>query len=409
MLKNVIFLENLKPEFHGFNWGPVAVFVAGSMWACDGIFRPYVSTRLNAEALVAWEHIISLVPLSPLILHYIVKERKSLGSRQWVCLIALGIGADALANTFITIGYSLGHLALVALLQQSQPVFGFIGACIFLHEDLHGRVAFPLAAGAFLGLFLMLWPYARAVGLEAGAWTGIKAGAYGLGAAVIWASETVACRWLLQHSTPTLSALELLTYRQTIGLVSLVLYVYVLAAKPACDVLPVECLTGVQPTPRQALVIAVIATIELSSHLLYYVGLTHTPATVAVVMELSHPLLILTVIPKLTVLFDPSYVRSPLEPEQVTGALILIASTVILGLYAARLDPKDGRHAASAHSSDTGSPPPVEPVEMRWPTPEKPSQQTSTLEPKGECRRATDGKPPRKAPFPAIAAGKFTD
>eukprot|EP00667_Euglena_gracilis_P020965 EG_transcript_22829 len=289
MIGHVLHLEKIQPIVYGVNCGPAAVFVAGSMWACDGIFRPYVSTRLNAEALVAWEHILSLVPLFPLIFHYFVRERRVLVPKQWLCLIFIGIGADAIANTFITLGYSLGHLALVALVQQLQPVFGLVGACVALREEFHGRVAVPLAFGAFLGLFLMMWPYAREAKHENGSWDGIKAGAYGLGAAVIWASETVIGRWLLQHSSPPLSSLELLTYRQFIGLISLVFYVYIVSAHPVCDVIGTECLTGVQPTAWQACVIAIIALIELLSHFLYYLGLNCTPASVAVIMELSHP------------------------------------------------------------------------------------------------------------------------
>lgn len=41
-------VERLQPVFCGINYGPLAVAFAGAMWACDGIFRPYVSTRMNA-------------------------------------------------------------------------------------------------------------------------------------------------------------------------------------------------------------------------------------------------------------------------------------------------------------------------------------------------------------------------
>lgn len=68
------------------------------------------------------------------------------GLRQWLWLFVIGVGGDAVANTFITLGYSLGHLALVALLQQSQPVFGLLGACLVLREDFHAKCGgHPLA------------------------------------------------------------------------------------------------------------------------------------------------------------------------------------------------------------------------------------------------------------------------
>lgn len=386
MIDYVIHLDSLQPIIHGINCGPAAVFLAGSMWACDGIFRPYVSTRLNAEALVAWEHILSLLPLSPLIYHYLIKERKPLNFKIWICMFVIGIGADAIANTFITLGYSLGHVALVALLQQSQPIFGLLGACLALREEGHGKVAIPLALGAFAGLFLMMWPYAREARQENGAWDGMKAGLYGLGAAIIWASETVIGRWLLHHSSPTVSSLELLTYRQFIGLVFLVFYVYVLSARPLCTLTGMECLVSVQPTLWQTAVIGIIALIELTSHFLYYVGLNHTPASIAVIMELAHPLLILTVVPSLTNLFDPEYVRDPLEAEQICGAVILICSTALLGIHAARMEAKEVK-LPTAHTSNNGTPAPPEDIEMLL-----------AAEPKSDGRRLQDAKLPRKAP-----------
>eukprot|EP00668_Euglena_longa_P000294 GGOE01000389.1.p1 GENE.GGOE01000389.1~~GGOE01000389.1.p1 ORF type:complete len:470 (+),score=114.34 GGOE01000389.1:127-1536(+) len=359
-------VERLQPVLCGINYGPLAVAIAGAMWACDGIFRPYVSTRMNAEAVVAWEHIVSLVPLSPLIFHYLIKERKALGLRQWLWLFVIGVGGDALANTFITLGYSLGHLALVALLQQSQPVFGLLGACLVLREDFHAKVAIPLSLAAFVGLYLMMWPYAKEARHEhaSEAWDGLKAGAYGLSAAIIWASETVIGRWLLQYSTPTLTTLELLVYRQFIGLLSLVTYVYVLSARPLCGLSGMECLHDTQPTPWQAAVIGLLAFIELSSHFIYYIGLSCTPAGVSVIMELTNPLLVLTVVPILTTLFDPQYERVPLEGEQIVGALILTASTALLGLHSAIVD-GDEPHGLTVKAGQGWTPAPTtEDVEM---------------------------------------------
>ena len=49
---------------------------------------------------------------------------------------------------------------------------------------------------------------------EHGAWGGVKATGFGLAAAIIWASETVIGRYLLQYASPPVTSLELLTYRQ---------------------------------------------------------------------------------------------------------------------------------------------------------------------------------------------------
>eukprot|EP00667_Euglena_gracilis_P009989 EG_transcript_10158 len=405
-------VERLQPVFCGINYGPLAVAFAGAMWACDGIFRPYVSTRMNAEAVVAWEHIVSLLPLSPLIFHYLIKERKALGLRQWLWLFVIGVGGDAVANTFITLGYSLGHLALVALLQQSQPVFGLLGACLVLREDFHAKVAIPLSLIAFLGLYLMMWPYAKEARHEHAddAWDGLKAGAYGLGAAVIWASETVIGRWLLQYSRPTLTTLELLVYRQFIGLVSLVTYVYVISARPLCELSHMECLHDTQPTIGQAAVIGLLAFIELSSHLIYYIGLSCTPAGVSVIMELTNPLLVLTVVPILTTLFDPQYERVPLEGEQIVGALILTASTALLGLHSAMVE-GDEPHGLVVKAQGW-TPAPTDDVEMAVCGPTSAAEDETSPEPQQQAESSTEAPrvgdgAPATSPVPPPTAPRF--
>lgn len=49
-------------------------------------------------------------------------------------------------------------------------------------------------------------------------------------------------------------------------------------------------------------------------------------------MPMPHIIVPSLQVPSLTHLFDPEYVRDPLESEQVTGAIILISSTALLGV-----------------------------------------------------------------------------
>ena len=48
MINHVVWLETVQPIAYGINLGPAAIFLAATMWACDGIFRPYVSVRMDA-------------------------------------------------------------------------------------------------------------------------------------------------------------------------------------------------------------------------------------------------------------------------------------------------------------------------------------------------------------------------
>ena len=341
----------------GVNYGPAAIFLAASMWASDGIFRQFASTRVGAVELVMYEHIVGIVPLLPLAYHYLWRQRKQLCWKVWLSLVVIGVGADALANTLITLGFSLGHVALVALLQQTQPFFGVIAAYVFLNEGVPSRVALPLMVFAFVGLCLMMTPFIREASHEGASeqdaqHAGIKAGAYGLGAAVIWASESVLGRYLLQYAPQKLVPAELLTYRQFIGLTFLIAYASVMSAAPFCpgfhsDPNPssdsprpnpppgfdVGCRPLTLPSFWAMVAIATMALLEVVSHFLYFVGLHTTPTPIAVVMELANPMWMLTAVPYLIPLFDPAYVHSPLESEQVAGAVVLMLSTVLLGIH----------------------------------------------------------------------------
>lgn len=92
MIGHVLHLEKIQPIVYGVNCGPAAVFVAGSMWACDGIFRPYVSTRLNAGARQAMcsEEVCRIVPpffiwKASLVLIFLVQTNlpKGASTREW--------------------------------------------------------------------------------------------------------------------------------------------------------------------------------------------------------------------------------------------------------------------------------------------------------------------------------------
>eukprot|EP00906_Rhabdomonas_costata_P026252 RCo037403 len=154
----VVRLENPRPQAWGYNFGPLLVFLAASMWAFDSIFRPYLSVRLKPEVEVCWEHLLGLFPLFPILNIFVVQKRHCLRPGACLAVLFLGVAADALANTILTQGYAFGHASLVGILQQSQPVFGLLGAYWFLKEDIFHRSLLPLAAVSLMGLLLMLVP-----------------------------------------------------------------------------------------------------------------------------------------------------------------------------------------------------------------------------------------------------------
>jgi len=131
------------------------IIAAAFIWSVDGLFRRSLH-MIPPSFIVFLEHVIRVLIISPLIPRFL-PEYKKLSKRDWTILIILGITSGALATTMYTaalaqiqnISYSV-----VALLQQTQPIFTIILAYLILKEKITRRFSFfaiiALTASYFL-------------------------------------------------------------------------------------------------------------------------------------------------------------------------------------------------------------------------------------------------------------------
>lgn len=252
--------------------GVPLVAAAAALWGTDALFRRGLALELPAVTVVFWEHLLLVVLTLPLLLRI---PWCRLDRRALVALVAIGVGASALATILFTASFRLGDPNTPLLLQKLQPVFAVVLARVVLGERPRAAFAGYFVA-ALAGAWLITFP--EPTNLER---PQILAGALAGGAAALWGLGTVLGRYVSDVLRPA----QLTAARFAFGLpAALVLLVATAPTAergvPAHDVLPLVLLSLVP---------------GLLSLLLYYRGLRRTPASVATIAELAFPLSALTV------------------------------------------------------------------------------------------------------------------
>lgn len=252
--------------------GVPLVAAAAALWGTDALFRRGLALELPAVTVVFWEHLLLVMLTLPLLLRI---PWRRLDRRALLALVAIGVGASALATILFTASFRLGDPNTPLLLQKLQPVFAVVLARVVLGE--RPRPAFAgYFAVALAGAWLITFP--DPTHLER---PQILAGALAAGAAALWGLGTVLGRYVSDVLRPA----QVTAARFAFGLpAALVLLVATAPAAergvPAHDVLPLVLLSLVP---------------GLLSLLLYYRGLRRTPASVATIAELAFPVSALTV------------------------------------------------------------------------------------------------------------------
>jgi DME family drug/metabolite transporter len=212
--------------------GVVLVGVAAALWGTDGLFRQGLALELPAATVVAWEHAIVVVLLTPLFART-WRTWLALPARDRAAVAVIGIGASAVATTLFTAAFRFG-----------DPVT-------------------PL---------LLLITFADPAGVTAPA---AATGALALGAATLWGLGTVLGRGLATN----VPFAELTTMRFVFGLPAAVLIAVAIDGPSALTITSAE----LGPLVALALIPGLLAL------LLYYRGLRTTPASAATIAELTFP------------------------------------------------------------------------------------------------------------------------
>jgi drug/metabolite transporter, DME family len=278
------------------------VACAAALWGTDGLLRKPLADVLPAASVVFWEHVIIVLLLVPF-LPSALRAFRLASPRQQAALVAIGVGASAVATALFTAAFRLGDPVTPLVLQKLQPVFAVLAACLLLHERLRPGY-FAFAVPALVGAWLLAFPDLLSVHV-----TAAKAALLALGAAALWAGGTVLGRLV----ATTMSPRDVTVLRFVFGL-------------PAAAV--VVGLTGAPVAVGwdNALGLALLAIIPgLLALSLYYVGLRATPASRATLAELAFPVT--------AALIGVGLLGTRLSATQWLGFAIVVISVTALGWH----------------------------------------------------------------------------
>ena len=321
--------------FSSFNFGPLFIFVAALLWTTDAFVRSSFANKLAAAQVVLMEHVIIVIAMSPLVIKYFPKLLE-LNKYEWIAVIIVGAGGSAFATIALTKGFFLGdypyqYVVQVVFLQQMQPFIAIGLAHLLLKERLPSYY-YILSFFAILGAFLLVFAdnYVQLINGETFALNfsafsndiksgvGLLAGALGLIAAVLWGASTVFGRYMLEHSNQKPNYQQMTTYRFTIALAFLLLYVPIFSEG-------YPNLSKLTKDYAWAGLLYMGLIVGLLSLILYYFGLKTTKASISTIFELAYPLSFYVIMPFLNTNARPNTV-------QKVGSVLLVVSATILML-----------------------------------------------------------------------------
>lgn len=286
----------------GRRWGFLLVAAGAALWGTDALFRWALAFELPATVVVFWEHVILVLVTIPLLVRFL-RNRPQLDGKDLASVLFVGAGASAIATILFTQAFTYGDPTTPLLLQKLQPVIAVLGAYLLLGERLLPRYRwYFLTAVAGGWLITFRDPFDVSISEAAPA-------LLALGAAALWAMGTV----LGRHLTHKIAPNELTAVRFAVGLpTALIILVVRGETSAAMDVSfgDVWALTLLALIPG------------LAALMIYYRGLSTTPASSATLAELAFPL---------TAIFV-NWIRFDSSPgaSQWVGIILLSATIVVM-------------------------------------------------------------------------------
>ena len=291
-----------------FGSGFLLVALAAALWGTDGLFRRTLAFELNAPVVVFWEHLILVAVTFPLLMRFL-RRRVSLTLADIGAIVFVGAGASAVATVLFTQAFTYGDPTTPLLIQKVQPVVAVLGAYLLLGERLLPKYGWYFAA-AVSGAYLISFSDPTQVGISQ-----LAPALLALGAAVLWAMGTVLGRHLTHKIPPN----ELTAVRFAVGLpASLVVLALFGNVGDALSI-----------TFGDFGVLILLSLVPgLAALMIYYRGLSNTPASSATLAELAFPLT--------AILIGWAVFDTVPTATQWLGILILSATIVIMSQAANR-------------------------------------------------------------------------
>src|SRR3977135_2029088 len=133
----------------------VVVALAAVIWVSDAYFRNPLTNHLTASQIVFAEDALVTIFLLPLLLGG-WKELSRLTARQWLALIVIGVGPQALATWLFTKSFSHHVFAVTYVAQMTQPLIAMTLAWVILGERRR-RWVLPTVVIALLGVYVVVF------------------------------------------------------------------------------------------------------------------------------------------------------------------------------------------------------------------------------------------------------------
>lgn len=285
------------------NLGPFFIFLAAFLWSTDALFRQPLTGQIGSTTIVLLEHLFGLGILIPMLIGR-WRELKNLSRRDWLAVLAVGIGGSAIATVLFTSAFQYVGPSVAILLQKIQPLVAILLAVSMLGERLKPRF-WMWAAVAMAAAYVISFPNLHLT------WSlydnGTRGVLFALGAAFLWGASTVFGRYAVQKvSYPTMSALRFSIAVVTLLAISLF-----------------QGSLGTAATMDDSAFFRILAIVLVSGTtpiLLYYKGLKTTRASVSTIVEL--------VFPFSAVILNWIFLGDKLAWPQIVAGVVLVLSIV---------------------------------------------------------------------------------
>ncbi len=289
--------------------GPLLVAVAAFLWATDALIRYPAIEKVDPTFMVFVEHLLAVFILFPWLYFKNRNELFSLSPKEWFAALISGVGGSAIATVFFTASFLYINPSVAVLLQKLQPVIVVLIAYLVLGERpekkffLWGTVA--LGAGVALSFPDLDFRF-----LGSGVDLYSKGIQYAFGAALLWAGATVSGKVLLKNTTPTLATF----WRFFFGLIALTVLLFLSGTPPTLSLFT--------HTTAWSSILYLSLVPGLLAMLVYYNGLSGTPASVTTFIELIYPIG--------AVALNTIFLHTPLVPVQTFAGFILVCAVAMI-------------------------------------------------------------------------------
>jgi len=288
---------------------PLFIVLAALIWSIDAYLRRRLYL-IPSPTLVTIENIIRLLLLSPWILRFI-PEYKKLSRKDWLVVLLMGVISGAFGGILFTAALAQVNninFSVVALLQQTQPIFTVLFAALILKEHIGKRYAF-LATIALISAYFLAFP--NYVPTFLGNKQELTAAGLALGAAVAWGSGTVLSKLILNKISYIATAIL------RFSIIVPTAFIVSLATQQTYP------LTAINPT-QWAWIVFIALFGGIGSFFLYYKGLQHTEAKISTFAEFTYPVS--------AVLIGVAFLGEKMTIVQIIAAVVLIIDVLYLSL-----------------------------------------------------------------------------